>query len=329
MKINFIGNFQNGYVGEVGDATHLAREMETLGHTVRLIPQDEWREYVREYPDGQYKNVPTDLKADINIICKWHHFYDGSFIEKLRELSNAPVFYWVWDYMWDGGIPEWHKFMAQEADLYLTNEGGIKQWYEEEGVSRLYYFPFDVADGEIPVVKTTNKDIDVAFFGSWIGQGDRQQWLPQIHKTNPITVFSWNYKDWPKEFNAQPAVYGNEFAYMVARCKIILGFSVEPHCWGYWSNRVGKIMSLGGFLLYQYAPGMELFLRDGVEYFSSIEEAREKIDHYLIADDERESIAKQGYQIGRNRFTSQERVKDLMILCDRFIKKGDAEWLII
>lgn len=324
MIINFVANYQNGYVGEVGDATHLARELEALGHTVRRIPQDEWREYCIDGKD--YPNVPKNLNADINIICKWHHFYDGRFIDELRKGSGAPVFYWVWDYMWDQGIPDWHMKMVNTADLYLGND--VKSVYYKL-CKNAYYFPFDVADGSISPVGVTSKDIDVAFFGSCIGQGDRIQWLTEINKTNPVTVFAWNADAWAgRGFQAYAAVYGQKFAQTVARCKIILGFSVEPDCWGYWSNRVGKILSLGGFLLYQYAPGMELFLRDGVEYFSSIEEAREKIDHYLIAEEERNAIAKRGYEIGRERFTSKERIKDLVILMERYLKKGDALWQV-
>ena len=183
-----------------------------------------------------------------------------------------------------------------------------------------------MADGELPRFQTVEKVYDVTFFGSWLDQGDRREWLTEINKTTPIKVFSWNYKDWPKEFNAQPAVYGIEFNQKVAESKIVLGFSVEPNCWGYWSNRVGKTLLAGGFLLYQYAPGMELFLRDGVEYFSSIEEAREKIDHFLIADIEREEVARKGRKIAE-RFSSKARVKDLMILCERYLKKG-AKWQI-
>ena len=312
MIINFVGSFTIGYVGEVSDATHLTRELEALGHTVRKIPQDEWREHVL---DGKpYPNVPDDLKADINIILKWHHFYDGRFIKALRTGSEAPVFYWVWDYMYDIELPVWHYDIASTADLYLSND--VRSGHYFNG----YYFPFDVADGDIPRYQTSKKEVDVAFFGSWIGQGDRQTWLPEINKTNPVTVFSWNYKDWPKEFDARPAIYGKDFAEMVGKTKICLGFSVEPNCWGYWSNRVGKTLLVGGFLLYQYAPGMELFLRDGVEYFSSIEEVREKIDHYLVADMEREEIAKRGYQIAQERLSSKARVKDLCILIERYLK---------
>src|SRR3990167_5816437 len=175
MTINFVANFQSGYVGEVGDATHLAREMEALGHTVRKIPQDEWREHVLS--GVPYPNVPKDLKADINIIFKWHHFYDGSFINKLRAGSGgAPVFYWVWDYMNDQGLPDWHRQAVRACDLYLGNDvrDPVYRAFEKQNA---YYFPFDVADGEIARYSPAEKKHDVVFFGSWIGQGDRQSWL--------------------------------------------------------------------------------------------------------------------------------------------------------
>ena len=59
MKINFVGAFnQPGYVGEISDETHLARELEEAGHIVCKIPRDEWREYVIEgSPKDKYKNV--------------------------------------------------------------------------------------------------------------------------------------------------------------------------------------------------------------------------------------------------------------------------------
>lgn len=325
MIINFVANFQNGYVGEIGDATHLAREMEALGHTVIRAPQDIWKAFV----DGDSSNsdwtLPTQL-ADINIICKWHHFSGGQYIEALRDLTNAPVFYWVWDYMDNQGIPQWHKDMVSAADLYLGNDVR-NPYYALHNNS--YYFPFDVADGELPVYRTENKKYDVAFFGSCIGQGNRIEWLTEINKTNPIKIFAWNHEEWQKRgFDASPAVYEEAFVKAVGESKIVLGFSVEPNSWGYWSNRVGKVLLAGGFLLYQYAPGMELFLSDGVEYFSSVEEAREKIDHYLIADTERSDIARRGFNMAQERMTSKARVKDLMILAERFLKTKGEGWKI-
>ena len=328
MKIGFVGLFsQPSITGEISDETHLAREMEALGHQVYRIPRDEWREYIVEnFPKGKYVNVPEEVTFDIAIICKWHHFYGGVFIRAIREKYKCPVFYWLWDYMFDAGFPEWHLSMAQESDLYLTNEYGIKSWYQDYDVAKLYYFPFDVADQTI-VKMAAPKKYDVTFFGSKLGQGDRVDWLREINRYHPVKVFAWNFEEWQKEgFDAEQAVYGQEFAQKVAESKIMLGFSVNPSCWGYWSNRVGKVLTLGGFLLYQYAPGMELFLRDGIEYFSSPQEAIEKIDHYLIAEIEREAIALRGYMIGLDRFTSKARVKELMILIDRFLKTKGIGW---
>jgi len=317
MVINFVGNFSRGYVGEISDENHICREIENLSHTVRRIPRDEWREHVRDGKD--YVNVPKDLKADANIICKWHHFYDDSFAEKLREKSGAPVFYWVWDFMRNPELPEWHIKMIMGSDLYLGND--IRSYPPDIPSQKLYYFPFDVSDKHYDRIRMPKK-YDVTFFGSYVRSGDRIEWMKEINKRFPIKVFSWNHEEWVKDgFDAEPAVYESDLVWKVGESKIILGFNVNDHCWGYWSNRTGKILTLGGFLLYRYVPGMELFLRDGAEYFSSIDEACQKIDYYLNNNEEREKVADRGYQIGRDRFTSEARVKELMILIDRF-KKG-------
>ena len=317
MVINFIGNYAGSYTSEKADEDHLSYEMEAVGHVVRKIPRDEWREHVI---NGQsYPNIPNDLVADINIVAKWNGFDNGKYIQYLRDVSHAPVFYWVWDYM--QGEP-WHMEMVKAADLYIANDVFSGHY---RGLKNCYYFPFDVSSRDFDSVPS-EQIRDVAFFGSWIPQGDRQEWLQEINKHIPVDIFSWNYQDWPSEFTAHPAVYGKDFALEVAKTKICLGFSVHPNTWGYWSNRTGKILSCGGFLLYQYAPGMELLLREGVVYFSSPQEAVEKIKYYLENEHERNLIASLGYIQGRDRFTSYERVKDLMILVERFLKKGNTVW---
>ena len=322
MKINFIGSFSSGYVGETADENHLANELEYLGHNVKRIPRDIWKAHVdAKTPGHQWPEITLDLKADINIICKWHHFDKSDYIEILRHRSKAPVLYWVWDYMfYNDELPGFHREMVKEADLYLSNEFGVKDEFYKD--VNFYYFPFDCADVAIDRV-TSERKYDVAFFGSYLDQGDRSSWLPEINQQHPVKIFSWNHEEWKKRgFDVEPAVYGQDFAKRISECKIILGFNVNDHCWGYWSNRVGKVLCTGGFLLQRYVPGMELFLRDGVEYFSSIEEASEKIDYFLTHNSERNRIADRGYEIGRDRFTSRARVKELDILMRRYLKGG-------
>lgn len=333
LTINFIGSFTTGYVGEVSDESHICNELEYLGHKVNRIPRDIWKARCEnEKLDESWEKTISNLGADINIMCKWHHFagnpeidvYPDSYVKILRHRSKAPVLYWVWDYMYDNGMPRWHLPIAKEADLYLTNEFGVKDKYYQN--TNFYYFPFDVSDAQIQR-QTAEKKYNVAFFGSYIGQGDRISWLPEINRVHPVKVFSWNHEEWKNNgFDAEPAVYGMDFAKKIAECKIVLGFNVNDHCWGYWSNRVGKVLSVGGFLLQRWVPGMELFLRDGAEYFSSVEEAINKIEYFLHHNGERERIAQRGYEIGLDKFTSRSRIKELAILMDRYLKGGIKEY---
>lgn len=314
MIINFIGSFTTGYVGERSDESHLADEMEALGHVVRRLPRDEWREHV--LTGSNFPNIPTDLTADISIIAKWNGFSDGRFANTLKSRSGSPVLYWVWDYMQG---EDWHMEMVKASDLYIANDIFSGQY---KGLKNCYYFPFDVSSKEFDRIESDYVR-DVAFFGSWIPQGHRQEWLQIINKEIPVTIFSWNYKDWPKEFDTHPAVYGTEFAKEVGKTRICLGFSVNDNTWGYWSNRTGKTLSVGGLLLQEYAPGMELFLGNGVEYFNSPQEAVEKIKKLIHEVPKRNEL---GYFLGRTFFTSQKRVMDLMILIDRYLKKGNTTW---
>lgn len=315
MRILFIGNYQNSYVGEQADEIHITRELEYLGNEVYRVSRDEWREYVIEgCPKGKYK-VPEGIHPDIVIICKWHHFYEASFVTTARHLYECPVIYWTWDYMdYDGG---WHTQMAQAADLFLTNEGGkIPMMKFDRGI-QAQYFPFDCADREI-VPENLDKKYDVVYLGSYVEQGTRMDILKKINEKRKIKVFGWNEEGWKKNgFDAQPPVFGQEFAKVVSQARIVLGVNAFDDCWGYWSNRVGKVLALGGMLLQSYVPGMELFVRNGAFYFHTPEEALYLIEVLLLNDSLRETIQRNAAIIGKSHFTSRARIGQLQPILAR------------
>lgn len=323
MNVFFIGNYQQGPGGETADEVHLARELQALGHNVSRINRDEWREYVLENaPAGKYK-IPEDVKPDIVIIAKWHHFYNGKFIEFAKAKYGAPVFYWVWDNM-EGHTPDdWHLSMAREADLYLSGELGLASWYRENGVD-FYYLQFDSCDGEDPRMSAKEKIYDVVFLGSCTNQNGRLDILKEINKEVSIKVFGYDYEKWREEgFDASPAVYGMEFNKIVSQSKIILGTSAGVDIFGYWSNRVGKVLHAGGFLLQWYTPGMENFIYDCAEYFSSAREAVNKIKYYLNNPDKIEPFLERNILMNRDRWTSAYKVRQLAVLMTRFLAKRE------
>lgn len=316
MKILFIGNFQTGPGGEAADETHLVRELRLQGHVVTQVPRDEWREYVIEgEPVNKYK-VPENEMFDIAIICKWHHFYDEGFINLIKLKYKCSVFYWCWDWM---NEEEWHIKMAKAADLYLSGELGSASVYRSHGV-KFYYFQFDATDNH-DVYRLQDKKYDVVFLGSCTNQNGRLDILKAINERIRITVFAYDWEEWRMQgFHAFPAVYGAEFNKIVAESKIVLGTSANVECFGYWSNRVGKVLWAGGFLLQWYTPGMELFLADCVEYFSSADEAVEKIYYYLAHPEKVEIFSYKNLQLGAVRWSSAFKIRQLSILMDRFIK---------
>lgn len=313
MIINFVGNFQAGPGGEPADETHMADALEGMGHTVRRVPRDIWKAHCDgEENSGWTLHLPLE-DVDINIIAKWHHFNHENYVHALGRVTHAPVFYWVWDSV-DLGI-EWHVAMAQAADLYLSGELGRAQEFRALGI-RFYYFQMDVVaevgyiQGHIP------KIYDVVYLGSCDNQNGRVDLLKAINKEVPIQVFGHDWEKWQAEgFTAKPAVYGEDANKVIAQAKIVLGTSCDPHLYGYWSNRVGRVLYAKGKLLQQYAPGMENFLHDWVEYFSTPEEAVEKITAL------RATLHTQRAYYERVLFTSNQKMRDFIILAERFIKE--------
>ena len=318
LRINFIGGFDKDILGDVADEICITRSLEELGHKVQRVPRDIWKASVDGRRNKDWDNR-LPIKADINIICKWHHFTCGKYIRALRASTDAPVFYWTFDYMKWPNVPGWHLEMAKAANLHLTHEMG--DFEHMKGV-KPYYFSGSFADDKIGRVEA-EKIYDVIFTGSYYTMGQRADWVKQINEKHKVKVFSHNHEEWKKNgLEAYPPVYKDEYSKLIAQSKIVLGFNQVDYCYGYWSNRVARVLCVGGFLLHRYVPGMELFLKDGAEYFSSVEEAVAKIGFYLKNADKREEIAARGYNIGLEGFSSLARAKELTILIERYLEGG-------
>lgn len=319
MRINFIGNYKEDILGDVADEIHMARDLARAGNLVNCGDREVWRAYTLGYDVQEDWRSSLDFEADIVLVAKWHLFNDGKYIETLKKRFNCPVVYMVWDRC--TSEHNWNWEMAKAADLYLTNEGGEIAKLRADGVNA-YYFPFDAGNGEYGLGTTPNAP-EVVFLGNYMDEGDRVEYLRYIKDYCKLTVFSPRFSAWQSEgIEAYPPIYGEEFNKVVRSAKINLAFSVDDHCWGYWSNRIGRTLAAGGFLMTRYTPGMELFLKDNVEYFSSKEEAVQKILFYLNHPHLIEQMKLKAAHHGQEDFTSIQRMKQLYILLDRYLKGG-------
>jgi hypothetical protein len=94
-------------------------------------------------------------------------------------------------------------------------------------------------------------------------------------------------------FTLVQSAYGLEHSKAVCSTKINLNFT-EGGC----SDRVYKVLASGGFLLTDPWPHMEDDFEPNVDFaiFNSSQELKEKIQHYLLHENERFAIAKNGHQ---------------------------------
>lgn len=80
------------------------------------------------------------------------------------------------------------------------------------------------------------------------------------------------------------------------------------------SNRMWKVLGVGGFYLGEYAPGIEQFARDGEHcaWFRSRDELVERIRHYLARPEDRRNIAAAGHAHALGSHTYAHRLELLL-----------------
>lgn len=79
-------------------------------------------------------------------------------------------------------------------------------------------------------------------------------------------------------------------------------------------QRVLDILVCGGFCLTNYQPEIEEYFKDGVELvmYAGKEDAMEKVKYYLAHDEEREEIAKRGYDKVVTLFRLEKRLQEML-----------------
>jgi spore maturation protein CgeB len=96
-----------------------------------------------------------------------------------------------------------------------------------------------------------------------------------------------------------------------------IGLSISHYCSDrYTSDRLLRIMASGCFALVHHYPNIEKDFTPGehIDTFKNDSELIEKIDYYLGNEEERNRIAKQGYELVHSKHTYKNMVEDIINL---------------
>lgn len=168
-----------------------------------------------------------------------------------------------------------------------------------------------------PYAKTLSRKYVMAnnFIGMEIAYRERVDYLNALAEIGKVDLYTFSdtselsgvrvHKEGAKTLTEMPIIFNNS--------KVNLNITIRPIQTGL-SLRVFDVMGCGGFLMTNYQAELPEYFDIGVdlEAFASREELVDKVAYYLAHDDERQAIARSGYEKVCRLHTYEHRFADMI-----------------
>jgi hypothetical protein len=314
VHILYLGHFDRSWTTE----THLARELEGLGHTVDRMPEPraasqatlaELEARARSGGAGlvlwtRVHTLPADatqlwrrLEADGIVTASYHlDLYYG-----IRRPAGAP----------SSADPFWSTGTVFTADGDHVSAAK----FAAAGINHRWMPPAVVSDEAVPGTPRRHfQRAPVVFVGQpsvsypkeWPWRRELTTWLRHTYRGQ--------FAHWPR----QRPVRDRDLNDLYASATVVVGDSLCPPGHGrYWSDRLTETIGRGGFLLMPWIDGIEdQGFVDGqhLRFYQYGDTAglKELIDHYLAHPDEARAIANRGQAFVAEHHTYRHRMAAML-----------------
>ena len=224
----------------------------------------------------------------------WQYDILPSTLDSIRSRGSIVVG-WFFDDEWR--FDSYSKWWGPYLDYCVTNAMEAVPKYEEIGAKAIHTVPNTGITMERDWSKITER-YDVSFIGSRF-YADREQWISELnHRNIPVHLLGEGWGGY---------VSFAEMLNIFQSSKINLSFSgTVQGPKRQLKGRMFQVCLAGGFLLTEYAPGLEQYFEFDKEIacFQTKEEMVDKIHYYLNHDAERRAIAQAGWQRATSEYTS-------------------------
>jgi len=250
-------------------------------------------------------------------------YFDINCLEKLRKDVFTVMMTGDTEYYFE--IRD--QYYAQAMDLVTVNDFISTFKLSKLGINSIpYYAYYDFTKyrkiGNLP------KDIDVSFIGTLNGGVKRWDNIKYL-SDNGINIKTFGLD------SANGRITFQEKIEIINRSRINLDFSGvtektrltrKRQIYKRMKQIKGKVFEYamcGGFALCEYAPGLEHFFEVGkeIDIFHDKEELFEKVRYYLGHEEERENIARGGYERAIRDYAVERAVPKLISTIDELRKK--------
>lgn len=301
MKVAFLGNFRVPYTSE---NDYLWTMRERLGFDVVTLQE------------GEATADIVEAAATFADVFFWVHTHGwetpgmGAVLDRLDARGVMTAGYHLDLYM---GLQRWQGYADHDyfrVRHFFTVDKLMADWLGANTPTRGYFLRPGVVERDCyrePVDITR----DVVFVGckhyhpEWPYRGQLVDWLAQ--------TYGERFEHWGPQ--GKGLVRGAELNRLYASTKIVVGDTLCP---GfdypyYQSDRAYETLGRGGFLVHPRIEGMEL--EDGNHLalydYQDFAGLKATIDHYLVADDERETIRARGHNKVKAQCTYTDRLRSL------------------
>lgn len=171
-------------------------------------------------------------------------------------------------------------------------ENMITEEIEQQFTQNILDITSDSFFGGIPLILATT------FLGFKTTALERRTYLNQLSKTHSVDLYTRSNSDDLILVNNKGNVdYQTEMPKVFRLSKINLNITVRSIQTGI-PLRVFDVLGSGGFLLTNYQPELDYFFENKKDlvYYTSENDLYEKADYYLKHEDERQAIARHGYE---------------------------------
>lgn len=263
-------------------------------------------------------------RPDVAIVVPYTDQFIPEVVDEINEHTITVGYFF--DTMWR---VEYTRFWAGHFTFVTTSDTNGVQKFRDAGYNNVIYSPF-ACNHHIFIKKDIPKVYDVSFVGQY--HPYRAWYLKQLKKAK-INVQVWGHR-WKTGRLDQDGMVN---AFNQSRINLNLSNSVSwdlryllssPRAIKNTLGSIGKrdykvreqvkgrhfeINACGGFQLSYYVEGLERCYQIGEEIalYESPEELVEKIRYYLKHEDEREAIAKRGYERTLAEHTMEQRFRQL------------------
>ena len=295
-KIVFLGNFEVSYSSE----NHHAKSLESLGHTVVKLQEKKAKSHVI---------LDQALNSDLFIWVHTHGWETSGRITMdnvLLELKKAGVetityhldLWFGLDRQKDLEDDNFYKTIGH----FFTVDKLMADWFNENTQVKGHFIPAGVYDKECYIHKDYDSDkfkYDVIFVGS------KRYHHEHKYRSDLIDFLRKTYGSRFLHVGGDGdtgTVRGDDLNKIYAQSKVAVGDSLNinfnyPY---YTSDRLFESTGRGGFTIYPRITGLEEYFEDGNDIVfyehGNLEDLKNKIDHYLIANLEREQIRVNGHE---------------------------------